>query len=110
KLKMRHALEVRHDSFKTETFYKLAKKYNCAIVFADDDEFPAIEEQSADFFYARLMRTKDEVATGYSEKELDQWAKRAKGWAKNGDAFVYFISGAKHRAPAAAQALIERVK
>ena len=106
---LRHAIEARNDTFKSERFYDLARKYNVAIIFADDDEFPAIEEATADFTYARLMRTKEDVDTGYTAKELDAWAKRAKDWAKRGDAFVYFISGAKVRAPAAAEALIKRV-
>lgn len=108
-LPLRHALEVRHASFKDERFYELARTYGAAIVFADDDEFPAIEEPTADFTYARLMRTRDEVETGYDEAGLDHWAGRAKEWAERGDAFVYVISGAKRRNPAAAQALIERV-
>jgi uncharacterized protein YecE (DUF72 family) len=106
---LRHALEVRNPTFVDERFYDLARKYNAAIVFADDDDFPEIDEPTADFAYARLMRTKATAKTGYKPAELDAWAKRAKAWAKKGDAFIYFISGAKERAPAAAQALIERV-
>ena len=109
KLPLRHALEVRSESFACEEFYKLARKYNAAIVFADDLDFPEIDEATADFTYARLMRTEDKIETGYVPAKLDDWAKRAKAWAKRGDVFVYFISGAKHRAPAAAQALIARV-
>lgn len=109
KLPLRHVLEVRSETFRTEAFYKLAKKYNAAIVYADDDDFPQIDEPTADFTYARLMRTQDKIETGYSAADLDQWAQKARAWAKRGDAFVYFISGAKHRAPAAAQALIARV-
>lgn len=108
-LELRHALEVRSPTFIDERFYDLARKYNAAIVFADDDDFPEIDEATADFSYARLMRTAPDVKTGYKPAALDGWAKRAKSWAKRGDAFVYFISGAKERAPAAAQALIERV-
>jgi uncharacterized protein YecE (DUF72 family) len=107
-LPLRHALEVRHESFKSPRFHDLARKHNVAIVFADHDEYPAIDEPTADFTYARLMRAQEEVETGYSESELDAWAKRVKAWTARGDAFVYFISGAKRRAPAAAQALIER--
>jgi uncharacterized protein YecE (DUF72 family) len=55
------------------------------------------------------MRTKEEVETGYTAAETDQWARRARAWSERGDAFVYFISGAKVRAPAAARALIQRV-
>ena len=109
KLNLRHALEVRHASFKDERFYDLARRHNIAIVFADSDDFPAIEEPTADFTYARLMRSREEIETGYSNSEIDQWAKRARTWAQRGEAFVYFISGAKVRAPAAARALIERV-
>ena len=107
-LPLRHALEVRHESFKDERFYDLARRHNVAIVFADSEDFPTIEQPSADFTYARLMRTKEEVETGYTATEIDQWAKRARAWAERGDAFVYFISGAKVRAPAAARALIQR--
>ena len=108
-LKLRHALEVRHPSFKDPRFYDLARRHNVAIVFADSDEFPMIEEQTADFTYARLMRTDESEDTGYSAAALTRWAKRAKGWAKHGDVFLYFISGAKVRNPAAAQALVARL-
>lgn len=108
-LPLRHALEVRHESFRTAQFYDLARRHRVAIVFADSEDYPLIDEAAADFTYARLMRTKEEIETGYSAKDLDGWAKRARSWAKHGDAFVYFISGAKERAPAAAQALIARV-
>jgi len=107
---LRHALEVRHPSFATPEFHALARRHNVAIVFADSDDYPMIDEPTADFTYARLMRTEDAVETGYPEKALAAWAKRAKEWAKRGDVFLYFISGAKHRAPAAATALIERLK
>lgn len=109
-LPLRHALEVRNPTFKTEQFYDLARRYQVAVVFADDDDFPAIDEAAGNFTYARLMRTKDEVETGYAATDLDRWAQRARAWAERGDAFVYFISGAKVRAPAAAQALIERIR
>ena len=108
-VKLRHALEVRHESFRTEQFYDLVRRHGVAIVFADDDTFPKIDEPTADFTYARLMRTEEDVETGYPTEALDNWAKQAADWAKRGDAFEYFISGAKVRNPAAAQALIERV-
>jgi uncharacterized protein YecE (DUF72 family) len=108
-LPLRHALEVRHASFKDERFYELARRYGVAIVFADSEAFPEIDEATADFTYARLMRAAKKQKTGYAPAALDAWAKRAQDWAKRGDAFVYFISGAKERNPAAAQALIERV-
>ena len=106
---LRHALEVRNDTFKDERFYDLCRKHNVAIVYAHDKDFPEIDEPTADFTYARLMGAEEKVKTGYKPAELDKWAKKAKAWTKKGDAFIYFISGAKVRNPAAAQALIERV-
>jgi uncharacterized protein YecE (DUF72 family) len=108
-LRLRHALEVRHASFRDTRFYDLAHKHNAAIVFADSEDYPAIEEPTADFTYVRLMRTKKMVKTGYTTRELEEWARRAREWAGRGDVFVYFISGAKERAPAAAEALIALV-
>jgi uncharacterized protein YecE (DUF72 family) len=109
KLPLRHALEVRHASFKDPRFYDLARKYKAAIVYAQDEDFPEIDEPTTDFTYARLMGSVENLKAGYKPDELDKWAKRAKDWAKRGDVFLYFISGAKVRNPTAAQALIERL-
>ncbi len=107
---LRHALEPRHASFACGQFYDLARRYGCAIVFADSDSFPEIDIGASDFSYARLMRCEEAAPTGYSAAALDGWAVRAKEWAKRGDTFIYFINGAKLRAPAAARALIERLR
>ena len=108
-MRLRHALEVRHPSFQDRRFHDLARAHNVAIVFAESDEFPMIEEPTADFTYARLMRSAESRETGYPAAALTRWAKRARDWAKRGDVFLYFISGAKVRNPAAAQALIARL-
>ncbi|MES2289168.1 MAG: DUF72 domain-containing protein [Pseudomonadota bacterium] len=108
-LPLRHAIEVRHESFRDPAFYALAKSANAAIVFADDDEFPCIDEDTADFRYARLQRAVEDCPTGYDDAALDHWTRLAKKWAKTGDAYIYFISGAKVRNPAAAQAMISRL-
>ena len=108
-LRLRHALEVRNPSFKDPRFYELARKYNTAIVYAHDEDFPEIDEPTADFTYARLMGSEEKVKTGYKPADIDKWAKRARAWAERGDVFIYFISGAKVRNPAAAQALIAKV-
>ncbi len=106
---LQHALEPRHESFRDPAFYALAKAANAAIVFADADEFPCIDADTADFRYARLQRTTEDRPTGYDGKALDGWAKAARGWAASGDAYVFFIAGAKVRNPAAATALIARL-
>lgn len=108
-LPLRHALEVRHESFRDPAFYALAKAANAAIVLADSDEHPVIDEATADFSYARLMKSREALETGYDPAGLDAWADRARADAARGDAFLFFIAGAKVRNPAAAQALIARV-
>lgn len=108
---LRHVLEPRHESFRDPAFTALAKARNMAIVLADSEKYAELAEDTADFIYARLQRSVDEIATGYDAAGLDAWAKRARDRAATGrDVYLYFISGAKHRNPAAAMALIERLK
>lgn len=107
---LRHALEVRHESFEDAAFVALARDAGAAIVFADKAGYPTIDEITADFAYARLQSAEEEIATGYSAAALDDWAKRAQGWAGDDrDSFVFMINGAKVRAPAAAEALMARL-
>jgi len=122
-LALKHAIEVRHESFVTAEFVKLARKHGAAIVLADSDKYPMIADATADFVYMRLQRTQEKVPTGYPPKVLAEWKARAEAYAsgavlsdlpmldkapakKKREVFVYFISGAKLRAPAAATALI----
>jgi uncharacterized protein YecE (DUF72 family) len=111
---LRHAVEVRSPTFACEEFYDLARKHGVAIVYAKDDaeegvKFPEIDQPTADFTYARLMASREDMETGVTESELDGFAEQTKSWAKGGDVFAYFISGAKVRNPAAAQALIAKL-
>lgn len=106
-LPLRHAIEVRDESFAAPAFLDLCRARNMAVVFADSDEFPRLEEQTADFTYARLQRSQASEAIGYSATAIDDWAKRAKSWSHKGrDVYMLFISGAKERNPSAAQAMI----
>ena len=125
-LPLRHVVEPRHESFRVPEFIELARAKKVAVVFAESDDYPMIPDLTADFVYARLQCSVEDVETGYDAKALDRWAEVAKSWAKGGapegfpyvhpaqpeasarDVFVYFISGAKVRNPAAAMALIER--
>jgi uncharacterized protein YecE (DUF72 family) len=65
-LPLRHALEVRHASFADPKFVELARRHKVAIVYADHDRFPSIDEPTADFTYARLMGSREDVETGYT--------------------------------------------
>src|SRR3546814_6558997 len=68
--------------------------------------YPALHGHDVGFSYARLMRTREEEPTGYSAEEIQGWADKARERAARGDVYAFFISGAKVRAPAAAQAMI----
>jgi uncharacterized protein YecE (DUF72 family) len=110
-LDLRHAIEPRDDSFKDDKFFRLCRDRNIAVVFEDSDEYPLIDEETADFTYARLQRMSEEVPTGYDEQSLKAFASKARKWRKAGlDSYIFMINGAKIRAPAAALALQERLR
>jgi len=126
--RLRHTVEVRHDSFCTPAFIALLRQFNIPVVFAEHASYPAIADITGSFVYARLQQGQETLKIGYPPKTLDAWAERAKLWSRGGDpkdllhvakeappkqprdAFIYFIHEAKVRAPAAAMALIERIK
>jgi uncharacterized protein YecE (DUF72 family) len=109
-LPLHHALEVRHRSFDCEAFHALARDAKAAVVLADSDDYPYIDAKTGPFRYLRLMRTVEEIETGYSAEDLESWTNRIQAMASDGtDVFVYFISGAKVRAPAAAQAFLAQL-
>lgn len=103
---LRHALEVRHDSFDDPAFLDMARDAGAAVVFADHDEYPAIRGHDVGFSYNRLMRTREDEPSGYPSRQIAAWADMAREQSLRGDVFTFFISGAKVRAPAAAQAMI----
>jgi uncharacterized protein YecE (DUF72 family) len=124
---IRHAVEVRHESFKVPEFVAMARSHGVAIVVAGDSAYPQIADVTASFVYARIMGTQEKEKLGYPKKALDAWAARAAAWTagktpsgldvvapakadgKARDVFLYVISGHKALNPAAAKALIERV-
>ncbi len=128
--KLRHVVEVRHPSFRTAEFVALARNFGAAIVFTDHATYPSFADVTSDFIYARLQKGKDTIPTAYPPKEINAWAERLKLWAQGKepgdlprvepppaskktavrDVFAYVIHEGKIRAPAAAMALIERLK
>jgi uncharacterized protein YecE (DUF72 family) len=110
--RLRHVLDVRHESFATDAYLSLARTHGCATVHTDSDKYPAIADDRSELAYLRLMRSQADVATGYPTDVLDQWADGSRAWVGKGpqrEAYVFFINGAKERAPAAAQELIRRL-
>jgi len=123
---MRHVLDVRLHDFVDAGYLALARQHGMATVFTDSEEHPSFADVTADFVYARLMRSRSEIAQGYPDDALQRWAQRARQWAGGGepddlprlttgpttpsprrDVYVYFISSAKERNPAAAMALLK---
>lgn len=120
---LRHAVEVRHESFMDERWVDLARERGVATVFTDSPKYPSLADLTGPFVYARLMRSESDQTNGYKTTELKAWAKRTMTWAEGGDpadlphiggsrpkaaardVFVYFISAAKERNPSAAVAL-----
>jgi len=127
-LPLRHALDVRHDSFATPEYLALARRHGCATVFTDSDDYPSFADPTGAFIYARLMRSDARLKAGFEPQVLDGYARCAQAWRGGAEpqglprvappqaplaargVFMLFISGAKERAPAAAMALIERLR
>ncbi len=108
---IRHAMEVRHDSFKDNPdFIKLLKTYNVAIVVADTaGKWPFIEDVTADFVYIRLHGDEQIYVSGYDDASLGLWAEKICRWRKNGDVYCYFDNDVKVRAPFDAMNLAARI-
>ena len=126
-LTLRHVLDVRHPSFQSTDYLQLARRHQVATVFTDSDDYPPVADSTGPLVYLRLMRTRSDLADGCTPAQLDQLAACVRAWrdgyepdglprlAPPGppvtprDVFVFFIAGAKEKAPAAAMALLRRL-
>ena len=124
---LRHVVEVRNESFACAKYLDLARQHGIATVFTDSPKYPSFADVTGDFVYLRLMRSQASIASGYAVAALDEWATRVRLWANGSepddvprlvpplagenprDVFVYFISAAKERNPAAAMGLLARL-
>ncbi|WP_017158998.1 DUF72 domain-containing protein [Xanthomonas phaseoli] len=126
---IRHALEVRHDSFCDPACMRLLRRHNVAVVVADTaGKFPYLEDISADFVYVRLHGDAQLYASGYSDTALDRWAARIAAWADGAephdaarvgararkramrDVYCYFDNDMKVHAPFDARGLMQRLQ
>jgi uncharacterized protein YecE (DUF72 family) len=124
---MRHAFEIRHESFRCQAFIDLLRAYDVALVCADSVEWPRLMDVTSDFAYCRLQGSERLYASGYGNAALDVWAARINAWARGEepddaervggkarprrrDVFVYFDNDKKVRAPANAMELIRRLR
>jgi uncharacterized protein YecE (DUF72 family) len=120
---IRHALEIRHDSFRNPRFIKLLRRADIGLVVADTVEWPLLMDVTSDFIYFRLHGSEQLYASGYGTRALKQWAARVRAWnggaeaqgehvgpparRRKRDVYVYFDNDAKVRAPFDAQGLAE---
>lgn len=130
KRKLRHAIEVRHESFMDPAFIALLRKYKVALVVADTaGKWPYMEDVTADFMYLRLHGDAELYASGYSDKALQHWAERIREWTTGSqpvdaqvvsskappkrasrDLYCFFDNDIKVHAPYDAQKLIALLK
>jgi uncharacterized protein YecE (DUF72 family) len=124
---MRHAFEIRHESFRCQEFIDLLRAHDVALVCADSAKWPRLMDLTSDFVYCRLHGSQELHANGYDNAALDRWAHWSNVWARGEepedaeraggkarprgrDVFVFFDNGRKVRAPANAMELIRRVR
>jgi uncharacterized protein YecE (DUF72 family) len=132
KARVRHAIEIRHDSFASPGFIELLRTHDVALVCADSPNWPQLMDVTSEFVYCRLHGAEELYASGYDEKSLQEWARRVVSWScgespsgarlaakpqpgkqSPRDVFVYFDNDAKVCAPRDAQrlrALVEQMK
>jgi uncharacterized protein YecE (DUF72 family) len=127
-LPVRHAVEIRHESFVCEKFIALLRRYGVGLVVADTVEWPLLMDVTSSFVYCRLHGSEELYASGYEAEALDIWARRVVAWVngsevddgrkaskrdaakrKHRDVYVYFDNDVKVRAPFDAAQLRERV-
>ena len=125
---LRHAIEIRNDTFVSEEFIALLRQHAIGLVVADTVEWPLLMDITADFVYCRLHGSEQLYVSGYDGEAIDLWARRVVQWSHGGevddgrkastvnaktanarDVYVYFDNDAKIRAPFDAMALEKRV-
>ena len=125
---IRHAMEVRHESFRDPAFIDLLREHDVALVCADTVDWPLLMDLTSDFVYCRLHGSEKLYHNPYTAPEIEQWARRVEAWRdgkpmydgtfagrtlpanRARDLFVYFDNTDKMHAPHDAQALRERLE
>ena len=107
---LRHAVEIRHESFADPAFVALLRRHGLALVVADTaGKWPLLEHVTADFMYLRLHGDEELYVSGYAPKALDRWAAKIARWRERGDVYCYFDNDVKVHAPFDAIALARRL-
>ncbi len=125
---LRHAFEIRHESFRCAEFIEQLRRHGAGLVVADTVEWPLLMDLTAGFVYCRLHGSEELYVSGYDDAALDRWARLVRAWAsghdpeeaervltpsrtsrRGRDVYVYFDNDVKVRAPADAASLIRRL-
>jgi uncharacterized protein YecE (DUF72 family) len=126
---MRHAMEIRHESFLDPSFVAQLRRHGIALVVADTARiWPYCEDVTADFVYMRLHGDQKIYHSGYTDAALDRWAARIRAWSRGRqpadarrisnapprrrrerDVYCYFDNDAKVRAPVDARTLLRKL-
>ena len=109
---LRHAVEIRHESFQSKGFLDLLNKYGIGLVVADTaSKWPMMLDVTADFVYLRLHGDVQIYTSGYTPRAIDRWARRIRRWDRQGlDVYVYFDNDVKVRAPYDALNLMHKLR
>jgi uncharacterized protein YecE (DUF72 family) len=87
----RHCFEFRHESWFAGEVYELLRSHGVALVIGDTPERPfQAHELTADWTFIRFHHGARGRRSNYSERELEEWARRIEGWAADVDVYAYF--------------------
>lgn len=129
KRRLRHAVEIRNDSFVAPEFIALLRAHKVALVVADTaGKWPYREDLTSDFVYIRLHGAEELYTSGYSDEALDNWCRRIRLWSEGSqpddaqlistdktpsrqarEVYCYFDNDVKVRAPYDARQLLRRL-
>ena len=124
---LRHAIEIRHESFRDPAFLALLRRYDVALVCADTVDWPRLMDVTSDFVYCRLHGSTELYRSGYEDAALELWAARIRHWSGGTamtdgdfigavetrpvprDVFLFFDNTDKLRAPTDARSLMAKL-
>ena len=124
---LRHAVEIRHDSFRDPAFIELLRRFDIALVIADTVDWPCLMDLTVDFVYCRLHGSEELYNSAYTDAQIESWAARVEAWStgrvmsdgqfvtapvddgRPRDVFLFFDNTDKLHAPEDARRLMRRL-
>jgi uncharacterized protein YecE (DUF72 family) len=98
--RIRHALEVRNETFRHPDVLDLLRVHGVALVMSHSaGTFPYFEEVTSDLVYVRLHGSEKLYVGSYDDAQLKEWADKVTRWARDHDVRVYFDNDTDAVAP-----------